>query len=261
MLDSSKNCSSSPADLDFGKEAGEHVCGSRSVSVCARGCGSACPCMRVRRDVSRQSHTYWSFALSFAPTVVSLLWDGISLCGSAWPGTQQSSSRHDRTQAVSQYLFPGSLVLVLTRWFQILTGVGRKSECWVGKEKLGSVCLVFYLLHWWVERRDPTCDCQGGDPPVWPSEKLLWSTVYRKWFTENKLGDLFILPSPKSISWLMKRNWKLGESCVEGAKQRCFLRPTNRDEDKAFCYLLTVGPCWAEPEREESAFALIGCWP
>lgn len=261
MLDSSKNCSSSPADLDFGKEAGELVCGSRSVSVCARGCGPACPCMRVRRDVSRQSPTYWSLALSFAPTVVSLLWDGISLCGSACPGTQQSSSRHDCTQAVSQYLSPGSLVLVLSCWFQILTGVGRKSECWVGKEKLGSVCLVFYLLHWRVERRDPTCDCQGGDPPVWPSEKLLWSTVYRKWFTENKLGDLFILPSPKSISWLMNRNWKLGESSVEGAKQRCFHCPTNRDEDKAFCYLLTVGPCWAEPEREESTFALIDCWP
>lgn len=47
MLNSSKNCSSSPVDLDFGKEAGECVYGSRSVCVCARGCGPACTCMRV----------------------------------------------------------------------------------------------------------------------------------------------------------------------------------------------------------------------
>lgn len=73
MLNSSKYCSSSPIDLDFGQEAGECVYGSRSVSVCARGCGSAGACMRVQSDVTRRSHTYCSLALSFAPTVVSLL--------------------------------------------------------------------------------------------------------------------------------------------------------------------------------------------
>lgn len=73
MLGSRKNCRSSPVDLDFGKNAGERVCESRSVSVCARGCGSACACMRVRSDLSRPSHTYCSLVLSFAPTVVSLL--------------------------------------------------------------------------------------------------------------------------------------------------------------------------------------------
>lgn len=152
MLNSSKSCSSSPVDLDFGKEAGECVYGSRSVFVCAQGCGPACTCMRVWSDISKQSHNCCSLALSFAPTVVSLLWHRISLCGSGWPGTQQSSSRHDCTQVVSQYLFPGILVLVLSHWFQIPSGVGCKSECWVGIEKLGSVYLVFYLLHWWVGR-------------------------------------------------------------------------------------------------------------
>ena len=40
-----------------------------------------------------------------------------------------------------------------------------------------------------------------------------------------------------------------------------FVFPQIRDKDKAFCYLLAIEPSWAELEREESAFALIGCWP
>lgn len=239
MLGSRKNCRSSPVDLDFGKDAGERVCGSRSVSVCARGCGSACACMRVRSDLSRPSHTYCSLVLSFAPTVVSLLWDRISLCGSAWPGTQQSSGRHDCAQTVSQYLFPGSLVLVLSRWFQIPAGVGRKSECWVGKEKLGSVFLVLYWLHWWVERQDPTRDCQGGDPTVWPSEKLFWSTVYKKNGLQKISWVTSLFSPPPSLShdsWKEIGSW---ESLVlRGQSRDAFIFPQSEIKTRLFV------TCW-----------------
>lgn len=47
---------------------------------------------------------------------------------------------------------------------------------------------------------------------------------------------------------------------LRGQSRDAFIFPQIRDKDKAFCYLLIAEPCWVEPEREESAFALTGCW-
>lgn len=123
-------------------------------------------CMRVQSDVSRQSHTYCSLALSFAPTVVLLLWDRISLCGSAWPGTQQSSSCHDCIQVVSQYLFPGFPCLGFKSLVSDTYWGG--SQVWVlSRQREAGFCLLGVLLaalvsvkvapYLWLSRRKHSC--------------------------------------------------------------------------------------------------------
>lgn len=85
-----------------------------------------------------------------------------------------------------------------------------------------------------------TCDYQGGDPPILPSEKivLIWL------FTESNLGDLFCSPLPQVYLMTNEKKLEVESLVLRGKNKEAFVIPQMRNEDQIFYYLLMWSPVW-----------------